>query len=193
MSKSKNTNQVYFEYLMRRSFLGGLYRRFVLYPRLNFHLKGKVLDIGCGIGDMLSYRQNTVGLDVNPLNVTFCQKRELEAHIMKPDVIPFGDESFDSVLLDNVLEHIERPSLLFKEIRRVLKADGILLIGVPGIKGYESDDDHKVFYDEKKLLALAQKNHFNVNQFFYTPLVKSKFLNQHMRQYCIYSLWSLRK
>jgi SAM-dependent methyltransferase len=193
MSKAKNTNQVYFEYLMRRSFLGDLYRRYVLYPRLNLHLKGMVLDIGCGIGDMLSCRQNTVGLDVNPLNVAFCKKRELEAHIMKPDVIPFGDETFDSVLLDNVLEHIEKPSLLFKEIRRVLKADGILLIGVPGIKGYKSDDDHKVFYDEKKLLALAQKNHFNVNQFFYTPLVKSKFLNQHMRQYCIYSLWSLRK
>ena len=110
-----------------------------------------MLDVGCGIGDMLSYRQNTVGLDVNPLNVDFCQKRQLEAHMMKPDIIPFRDETFDSVLLDNVLEHIEKPSLLFKEIRRVLKPDGILLIGVPGIKGYQSDDDHKVFYDEKKL------------------------------------------
>ena len=167
MSKTNNSNQIYFEYLKKRSFLGGIYRRYVLYPRLNFHLKGKVLDVGCGIGDMLSYRKNTVGLDVNPLNVAFCQKRELEAHIMKPDVIPFADETFDSVLLDNVLEHIERPSLLFKEIRRVLKADGILLIGVPGIKGYESDDDHKVFYDEKKLQALALKNRFNVNHFFY--------------------------
>jgi len=175
---------------MKRSFLGDLYRRYVLYPRLNLHLKGRVLDVGCGIGDMLSYRKNTVGLDVNSLNVDFCQKRQLEAHMMKPDVISFKDKTFDSVLLDNVLEHIEKPSLLFKEIRRVLKPDGILLIGVPGIKGYESDDDHKVFYDEKKLHALAQKNNFNVNQFFYTPLVKSKFLSQHVRQYCIYSLWS---
>jgi SAM-dependent methyltransferase len=190
MPKAKNTNQVYFEYLMRRSFLGDLYRRYVLYPRLNLHLKGKVLDVGCGIGDMLSYRKNTVGLDVNPLNVAFCRKRELEAHIMKPDVIPFGDESFDSVLLDNVLEHIERPSLLFKEIRRVLKPDGFLLIGVPGSKGYESDDDHKVFYDEKKLHALAQKNHFNVNHLLYMPLIKSTFLSKQLRQYCIYTQWS---
>ena len=190
MPKAKNTNQVYFEYLMRRSFLGDLYRRYVLYPRLNFHLKGRVLDVGCGIGDMLSYRQNTVGLDVNPLNVDFCQKRQLEAHMMKPDIIPFRDETFDSVLLDNVLEHIEKPSLLFKEIRRVLKPDGILLIGVPGIKGYQSDDDHKVFYDEKKLHALAKKNRFNVNHFFYTPLIKSKFLSKQLRQYCIYTQWS---
>lgn len=189
MPKAKNTNQVYFEYLMRRSFLGDLYRRYVLYPRLNFHLKGRVLDVGCGIGDMLSYRQNTVGLDVNPLNVDFCQKRQLEAYVMKPDIIPFRDETFDSVLLDNVLEHIEKPSLLFKEIRRVLKPDGILLIGVPGIKGYQSDDDHKVFYDKKKLHTLAQKNRFNVNHFFYTPLIKSKFLSKQLRQYCIYTQW----
>ena len=174
---------------MRRSFLGDLYRRYVLYPRLNFHLKGRVLDVGCGIGDMLSYRQNTVGLDVNPLNVDFCQKRQLEAYVMKPDIIPFRDETFDSVLLDNVLEHIEKPSLLFKEIRRVLKPDGILLIGVPGIKGYQSDDDHKVFYDKKKLHTLAQKNRFNVNHFFYTPLIKSKFLSKQLRQYCIYTQW----
>ena len=190
MPKAKNTNQVYFEYLTRRSFLGDLYRRYVLYPRLNLHLKGKVLDVGCGIGDMLSYRQNTVGLDVNPLNVDFCQKRQLEAYVMKPDIIPFRDETFDSALLDNVLEHIEKPSLLFKEMRRVLKPDGILLIGVPGIKGYKSDDDHKVFYDEKKLHALAKKNRFNVNHFFYTPLIKSKFLSKHLRQYCIYTQWS---
>lgn len=190
MSTTRNSNQIYFDYLMRRSFLGGVYRRFVLYPRLNFHLKGKVLDIGCGIGDMLSYRRNTVGLDVNPLNVDFCKKRKLNAYLMKPNMIPFDDKTFDSVLLDNVLEHIERPSLLFKEIKRVLKTNGIILIGVPGQKGFSSDDDHKIFYDEKKLQALAQKNNFNVNQFFYTPLVKSKFLSQHVRQYCIYSLWS---
>jgi SAM-dependent methyltransferase len=149
-----------------------------------------VLDIGCGIGDMLSFRKNTLGLDVNPLNVDFCKNRKLNAFIMKPNIIPFDDKTFDSVLLDNVLEHIESPLLLFKEIRRVLKPNGLVLIGVPGEKGFRSDDDHKIFYDEKKLQALAQKNNFNVNQFFYTPLVKSKFLSQYMRQYCIYSLWS---
>ena len=186
----QSNKQKYFVYLSKRSFLGKCYRNFILYPRLNVYLRGKVLDIGCGIGDMLSYRKNIIGLDVNPLNIDFCKKRQLEAYVMKPDVIPFGDKTFDSVLLDNVLEHIEKPSLLFKEMKRVLKADGILLIGVPGIKGYQSDDDHKVFYDEKKLYALALKNRFNVNRFFYTPLIKSKFLSKHLRQYCIYTQWS---
>jgi SAM-dependent methyltransferase len=190
MSKANYSNQIYFEYLTRQSFLGSVYRRYVLYPKLKLHLKGKVLDVGCGIGDMLSYRKNIIGVDVNPLNVDFCKKRQLKAYIMKPNIIPFRDETFDTVLLDNVLEHIKKPSLLFKEIRRVLKPDGLLLIGVPGIKGYQSDDDHKVFYDEKKLYALAQKNHFNINHFFYTPIIKSTFLSKHLRQYCIYTQWS---
>lgn len=189
----RKSEKIYFEYLSKRNFLGKLYRNFILYPRLNKHLNGFVLDVGCGIGDMLNYRSNTIGLDVNPLNVAFCKKQKLEAYVMKPDVIPFGDETFDSVLLDNVLEHIEKPSLLFKEIRRVLKSDGLVLIGVPGIKGYESDDDHKVFYDEKKLHVLALKNRFNENHFFYTPIIKSTFLSKHLRQYCIYTQWSKQK
>jgi hypothetical protein len=64
-----------------------------------------------------------------------------------------------------------------------------LLIGVPGQKGFSSDDDHKIFYDEKKLQALAKKNHFNVNHFFYTPIIKSTFLSKQLRQYCIYTQW----
>jgi SAM-dependent methyltransferase len=190
--KYRESEKIYFEYLLKRSFLGKIYRNFILYPRLDKYLNGKTLDIGSGLGDMLSFRENTIGIDVNPLNIDHSKKRKLNAYLMKPNVIPFRDKTFDSVLLDNVLEHIESPPLLFKEIRRVLKPDGFLLIGVPGEKGYRSDDDHKIFYDEKKLQALAQKNHFNVDQFFYTPLVKSKFLSQHVRQYCIYSLWSMR-
>jgi len=186
----QSNKKKYFVYLSKRSLLGKWYRNFILYPRLNIYLRGKVLDVGCGIGDMLSYRKNIIGLDVNPLNVDFCKKRQLEAYVMKPNIIPFGDEVFDTVLFDNVLEHIEKPSLLFKEIRRVLKPDGLLLIGVPGIKGYQSDDDHKVFYDEKKLQALALKNRFNVNHFFYTPIIKSTFLSKQLRQYCIYTQWS---
>jgi SAM-dependent methyltransferase len=67
---------------------------------------------------------------------------------MTPDVLPFADASFDSVLLDNVLEHIEAPTLLLGEVRRVLVPGGRFLVGVPGQRGWESDPDHKVMYDE---------------------------------------------
>ena len=88
-----------------------------------------------------------------------------------------------------MLEHIHAPTLLFNEIKRVLKPGGIILIGVPGAKGFESDSDHKIFYDEMKLKNLAKKFNFSVNYFFYTPFFRSIFLSKRLKQYCIYTQW----
>ena len=185
-----NQNELYFAYLKQRRNLGALYRRYRLYPKLNQYLRGRTLDVGCGLGDMLRFRDNTVGVDINQLNVEHCNSMGLDAHAMEADVLPFPDTSFDSVLLDNVLEHIAKPDPLLKEIRRVLKPGGNLVIGVPGILGMQSDLDHKVFYSEDALQSLANKTSFKVEHIFYAPLWRSHFLSQVMRQYCIYTSWT---
>ncbi len=184
------SNESYFEYLKERSTLGIFYRYFWLYPRLSQNLKGCTLDIGCGLGDMLKFRSNTIGLDINPLNVEYCKRRGLEARLMEDDVVPFPDVSFESVLLDNVLEHLADPFPLLREIHRVLEPSGSLLIGVPGVLGMNSDQDHKIFYNEQLLGILADQTGFEVSKTFYTPLWKSSFLSHRMRQYCIYTLWT---
>lgn len=186
------TNQQYFEYLQSRSFLGKIYRKYYLYPKLNQYLNGKLLDVGCGIGDMLVYRPNSIGVDINQLDVEFCRQRGCEAYEMPIDKLPFADECFDSVLLDNVIEHILDPVPLLTEIKRVMRKDAVLLVGVPGMKGQSIDPDHKVFYDEKALIDLAGRLGFKVNVMMHTPLWKSAFLSKTVRQYCIYSQWSLK-
>src|SRR4051794_3412806 len=114
-------HEEYFEYLQGRSRLGSVYRRYVLYPALCRRLEGKTLDVGCGIGDMLAYRSNTVGVDINPRTVEFCQSRALQAHLMTENTLPFASGEFDSVLMDNVLEHIAEPQPLLTDARRVMK------------------------------------------------------------------------
>ena len=104
-----NEYEAYFSYLKKRSKLGYFYRKFWLYPFISRHVQGRVLDVGCGIGDMLSYRSESVGVDINPATVKFCQGRGLNAVLMEKDRLPFGIEAFDSIILDNVLEHIEKP------------------------------------------------------------------------------------
>ena len=151
-----------------------------------------MLDIGCGIGDMLAFRPGSVGVDVNPFNIEFCKAQNLDAVEMPFNQLPFADSTFDSVLLDNVLEHIANPIPLFAEIRRVMKAGGVLLIGVPGLRGQSSDQDHKVFYDEDKLTALANQLGFDIQHIFHTPLFKSRFLSRYLRRYCIYTQWSFK-
>jgi SAM-dependent methyltransferase len=182
----------YFNYLRRRKFLGYIYRRFFLYPRLNSKLTGKVLDFGCGIGDFIASRPNSIGVDINPYSIKFCAKRKLKAFLIKEGKLPFEKADFDSVLMDNVLEHVNNPESILIEIKRILKVEGILLIGVPGVKGYASDADHKLFYAEADLLATAAKCGFEVDHFFYMPLIKSYFLSKYLRQYVLYSLWVKR-
>jgi SAM-dependent methyltransferase len=141
---------------------------------------------------MLAFRPSSVGVDVNPLNIEFCKAQGFDVFEMPFDQLPFADKTFDSVLLDNVLEHIANPIPLFAEIKRVMRVGAVLIIGVPGLKGQSSDQDHKVFYDESKLTALADQLGFDIHHIFYTPLFKSRFLSRYLRQYCIYTQWSFK-
>lgn len=181
------SNDEYFEYLQRRSRLGAIYRKYWLYPRLSRRLTGRTLDLGCGIGDMLSYRDKTVGVDINPHTVAFCKARGSEAYLMTANTLPFHAMEFSAVLMDNVLEHLVEPVPLLTEVRRVLSTKGRLLIGVPGLKGWRSDPDHKILYDESTLAALVEPLGFGHLETFHTPLFQSDWLNRNVRQYCIYA------
>lgn len=179
----------YFRYLRGRSRLGLLYRRGWLYPQLARRLAGRTLDVGCGIGDMLAYRSATVGVDIDPHTVAHCRSRGLDARLMEVDRLPFDAATFDSVLLDNVLEHVAEPAPLLAEVHRVLVPRGRLLVGVPGTKGWHTDPDHKVHYDERSLAALAAQSGFAARETFHTPAVRSDWLSRRLRQYCLYMLF----
>lgn len=187
-----NNYHEYFAYLKTRSIIGRFYRKYLLYPTLVRHLKGSALDIGCGLGDMLAYRANTTGVDINPHTVDYCKANGLDAQLMQPNQLPFQNMVFDSVLLDNVLEHIENPNKLLEEIGRVLKVDGTLLIGVPGELGWLSDSSHKVNYNEHSLKQCLSNSRFECLKIFYTPLWKSSFLSKNVRSYCMYACFVLQ-
>lgn len=180
----------YFSYLTKRSLTGELYRRFYLYPRLARRLQGLTLDLGCGLGDFLRFRPRTIGVDINPRAVAFCRERGLDAQMMQPDRLPLDDASFDSILLDNVLEHIAEPLPILAEIRRTLKPGGRLLVGVPGLRGWESDADHKVFYSETQLVETLSTLGFTAAETFYSPLWRSQWLSRVLRQYCVFMLFT---
>ena len=180
--------QEYFEYLSKRSLLGLIYRRFYLYPKLSSYLNGKILDVGCGIGDFIRYNANVIGVDINPECVHFCRSKGLNVRLMASGEIPFEFNSYDSVILDNVLEHLKDPEELLAEIKRVLRAGGNLLVGVPGKKGFRSDDDHKCFYDLDLLKDTLSQAGFSYQLSFYTPL-KSRLLDNHASQYCLYGVF----
>lgn len=181
-------HSTYHNYLRQRSRAGYIYRRYWLYPRLCKYLNGRTLDVGCGIGDFLRYYKVAIGVDINPVTVAFCRDNGLNAKQMTPDVLPFDEASFESVMLDNVLEHLSEPEALLREIYRVVVQDGTLVVGVPGQRGYASDADHKTFYDIEMLISTLAFSGFRLYHHFYTPF-KSDWLDLHIPQYCLYGVF----
>jgi len=93
-------------------------------------LRGRVLDIGCG---MQPYR-SMVGADV-----TEYVGVDREGALSRPTVVgtaealPFPDGSFDAVLSTQVLEHLPDPRRALDEAARVLRVGGTLVLTVPGV------------------------------------------------------------
>jgi SAM-dependent methyltransferase len=190
--ESKLHAEAYYQYLRKRSLAGYLYRKYLLYPRLCRKLTGSVLDYGCGIGDFVRSRPNTIGVDINSHNVDYCKQHGMDARLIVGNQIPFADGSFDGVMLDNVLEHIPSSTVDFviREIGRMLKVGGNVLVGVPGTKGYRSDPDHKVYYTSIALSDLFSRHGFETIEVFFMPLPFKK-LDNFLSQFCVYVL--LRK
>jgi SAM-dependent methyltransferase len=181
-------DQVYFDYLRTRSSRALAYRRLFLYPRLSRYLRGRTLDVGCGIGDLLAFRPGSVGVDVNPRTVSWCRAQGLDARESQPGRLPFGDAEFESVMLDNVLEHVAEPRDLLREIHRVLQRGGILLVGVPGERGFATDPDHKVYYDEPGLRAALEAAGFRTQRVLHMPF-RARWLSRRLGFYCLYGVF----
>ena len=163
---------VYFDYLSKISWKGLLYRRLIVYPIIRRYCNGKVLDVGCGMGQFVKHCQGSKGVDINNDCVEFCQKQGLDVVKMENDRLPFEDTSFDTIVLDNVLEHILDPLPLLNECRRVLTRDGTLIILVPGKKGFKRDADHKKFYNHHSLRELVNVINFMPFKSISLPFVK---------------------
>ncbi len=95
-----------------------------------FCKEGSILDVGFAANPN-PYIQNAVGLDIAipeaiPKNYAGIVKCNLNT-----DSIPCEDEYFDNVVAGDVIEHLENPSHFLREVNRVLKKGGRLVLSTP--------------------------------------------------------------
>ncbi len=95
-----------------------------------------VLDIGCGSGFMLDKLREkdkelkTVGLDISPVALEKAKEKGLDCRMYDiTEPLPFEDNSFEAVILADVLEHMFQPEPVLKEAARV--AEKYVYISVP--------------------------------------------------------------
>ena len=184
----KNSN-IYNDLKLQR-ITGKIYSNFFLYPRLRKLLHGNLLDYGAGIGNFSNYYKNfskVTPADTNLDCINYMKNLGLNPIIIKNDHVPVHDNYFDSAILDNVLEHVSSVSKVIAEVSRVVKENGTIVIGVPGVLGFNTHWDHKFFYDEIEINKLCKNFNLVLEKFIYAPLFKSEFLSLHLRQYCLYA------
>lgn len=95
------------------------------------------LDVGCGWGWAIKYFRD-IGVEMHGFDVThnilkgsisFCGIENLL--IADGEKIPYKKDTFDLLFSWHVIEHVPHPEIFLKEIKRVLRDDGLLVIGVP--------------------------------------------------------------
>jgi SAM-dependent methyltransferase len=120
-------------------------------------LTGNLLDVGCGIKPYKSIL-NTVTYTGIDISLSPHNQGNFDC-LFDGLNIPFDDNSFDSILCTEVLEHASDPVKLFNEIYRVLKKGGFAFISVPMfIEHHESPYDFRRFtYFGIQKLALESK------------------------------------
>lgn len=106
---------------------------------------GKVLDVGCGnrIYESFVLADDYIGIDVKDSGHD--QTGKLVDRFFDGVNIPYDQGQFDLVLCTEVLEHALEPDMLLREIKRVLKPEGFILLTVPSMWG-----EHEVPYDFRR-------------------------------------------
>lgn len=144
------------------------------YLKQNFLSKNKILDVGCGTGkniEAFSKFGTVWGIDSSSQAISFCKKRGLK-NVVRGNIekIPFSNQSFNFVTALDVLEHVDDQKAL-KEIHRVLKNEGFLIITIPAFPELWSRWDevleHKRRYTQKTLNKLLKDNRFQVIKISY--------------------------
>lgn len=150
-----------------------------------------VLDLGCGNGQNFikaaKFAKKVIGVDINEtllgiakLSATTSKIKNVKfetANLEKK--LKYKKNQFDKVIFLDVLEHLKNRDQLLNEIKRVLRPQGLLFLGVPN-KGTSwkklqrsadicsySDPDHKIEFTENSIKKLLKKHKFKIINFGY--------------------------
>ena len=132
----------------------------------------KVLDIGCGDGifsiEPAKIGYSVVGVDLNVKSVNyakyFSKRSEVKIDFLVDDAshLPFANESFDIILCSEVLEHIKDDEGAIREIERVLKQNGLLILTVPSDKASPYPGHVRCGYSLYEISSKLTKSGINI-------------------------------
>ncbi len=169
-------------------------RHIVAYDFATKHIGGKVLEVGSGEGygieilAPLATKYMAIDKFQTQLPVSAQKFKQVSFRQVSVPPLPFEDNSFDAVVSFQVIEHIEEDEALVKEIHRVLKPGGVLVLTTPNrtmsltrnpwhVREYTPDElkallnryfaktDMQGVYGNEKVMDYYEKNKASVRRF----------------------------
>ena len=104
-----------------------------------FSQKGQLLDIGAGTGDFLVAAKKdgwqTLGIEPNKNAKTLAENKGVN---FADQLEVISDDSFDVITMWHVLEHVPNLEYQLKQLKRICKPGGIVIIAVPNYKSFDA-------------------------------------------------------
>ncbi len=185
-------DEEYFTKLACRKEQELVYHRRILHLIEQYKISGSMLEVGIGAGFFLELAQqqgwNIQGIEPSEaacryvsqtVSVPICNETLETAHLTP--------KSIDTIVLRHVLEHIAEPQMFMRELRRILKDDGLMCLVVPNFGGLHARVEreawfhlsipyHVAHYTKRPLQQLIDENGFDVVRFMTTDLSCNSYL-----------------
>ena len=173
--------------------------------------KGRILDIGAGTGDFLAVaKQNgwsTIGVEPSEKAKAIASKKGVD---FVDATAALENQSFDVITMWHVLEHVPDLDNQIKELKRLLKPSGSLIIAVPNFKSFDAKyygafwaaydvPIHFWHFSKKAIQSLFQKENIQLEKVlpmkfdsFYVSLLSEKYKSGKMNfiKASLVGLWS---
>jgi len=147
MTKEKNPDLLFQHDIQDAMLHGKIFERIFHNNRLKTVLKAwnysgkKILDLGCNTGILLipltEKGFQVIGADISKVDIIKARKELLNKNLSTDLLLvdgkqsPFKENSFDIILLIDVLEHINNAQEMINSIQKILKPGGVIIVTVP--------------------------------------------------------------
>ena len=141
---------------------------------LKFKPEGRFLDIGSSFGGFLNRAKNkgyeAYGVEISSYSAKYANERGIPT--FKGSILQanFPEKSFDIITLIEVIEHLDKPDLVFQKLSSILNDDGLLIIQTANFDGKQAIDEaakyhyylpgHLYYYSLSNLQQILIQNGF---------------------------------
>jgi SAM-dependent methyltransferase len=105
--------------------------------------KAEILDLGCGDGTVTLKIAERIGsnkihaVEIDPESIISAQKKGINviSHDLN-EALSYADSTFDVIVASHVIEHLSNTDIFIKEIYRILKSNGYLILATPNLAAW---------------------------------------------------------